>query len=162
MTSAANRVGMSRESAYRLRARRGAAGFAAAWDAIMGAPAGEGMRGPRAKVTPAPLSQRLCADLYRPVLRGGRYVGTERKADISALCAALSRADRLTGDRPVRGDPGKGAAPQKGALVSTGPSAACRGTFVESRVTAGPRGATRRQPTIQGAARPEERSPASP
>ena len=87
---AAMLVGMSRESAYRLRRKPGAAEFAAAWDAILGAPGT-----PRPKVTLEGLFQRIRLGRYRPVLRGRRYVGTVRKADNRALLAALGRLDRI-------------------------------------------------------------------
>jgi hypothetical protein len=87
---AAERVGMSRESAYRLRRKPGAESFVAAWDAILGPP-----NSPRAKVTLDGLFQRVRQGRYRPVLRGGRYVGTLQKPDESALLAALSHLDRV-------------------------------------------------------------------
>ena len=87
---AAMLVGMSRESAYRLRRKPGAEEFAAAWDAILGAPGT-----PRPKVTLEGLFQRIRLGRYRPVLRGGRYVGTIRKPDNRALLAALARLDRI-------------------------------------------------------------------
>ena len=87
---AAMLVGMSRESAYRLRRKPVAEEFAAAWDAILGAPGT-----PRPKVTLEGLFQRIRLGRYRPVLRGGRYVGTIRKPDNRALLAALARLDRI-------------------------------------------------------------------
>lgn len=87
---AATLVGMSRESAYRLRRKPGAEEFVAAWDAILGAPGT-----PRAKVTLETLFQRIKHDRYRPIMRGGRYVGTIRKPDNRALLSALARLDRL-------------------------------------------------------------------
>ncbi|QZP08097.1 helix-turn-helix domain-containing protein [Caenibius sp. WL] len=50
VSEAAARVGRSRESAYRLRRRADAAGFAAAWDAALAGRAG--IRIPARKVTP--------------------------------------------------------------------------------------------------------------
>ena len=96
---AASLVGMSRESAYRLRRKPGAEEFVAAWDAILGAPGT-----PKAKVTLETLFQRLRQGSYRPILRGGRYVGTIRKPDNSALLALLGRLDRLL---PPESDPGE-------------------------------------------------------
>ncbi|MEH6790566.1 hypothetical protein [Parasphingorhabdus sp.] len=90
---AAGRVGMSRESAYRLRRKPGAEEFAAAWDAILGAPGTV-----RRKVTLDGLFQRIKYDRYRPVLRSGLYVGTIRKPDNRALLRALARLDRLISD----------------------------------------------------------------
>ncbi|AMO72054.1 hypothetical protein [Sphingorhabdus sp. M41] len=96
---AAMLVGMSRESAYRLRRKPGAEEFAAAWDAIVGIPGT-----PRAKVTLETLFQRIRQGSYRPILRGGRYVGTIRKPDNPALLALLGRLDRLL---PPEEDPGE-------------------------------------------------------
>jgi hypothetical protein len=61
-------VGMSRKSAYRLRALPGAESFAAAWDAALGAPV--------RKVT-APAANIFCETLgpVRLVLFRGRYRG---------------------------------------------------------------------------------------
>ncbi|MGB5484210.1 hypothetical protein [Parasphingorhabdus sp.] len=97
---AAERVGMSRESAYRLRRKPGAGEFVAAWDAILGAPAT-----PRPKVTLEGLFQRIRQGRYRPVLRGGLYVGTIRKPDNRALLSALARLDRIV---PPEDDAGAG------------------------------------------------------
>tara|TARA_R110001606_G_scaffold65303_2_gene151162 strand:+ start:529 stop:1026 length:498 start_codon:yes stop_codon:yes gene_type:complete len=96
---AAMLVGMSRESAYRLRRKPGAEEFVAAWDAILGA-----RQVSPAKVTLETLFQRIKQGRYRPILRGGRYVGTIRKPDNHALLAALGRLDRLV---PPENDPGE-------------------------------------------------------
>lgn len=87
---AAARVGMSRESAYRLRRKQGAEEFAAAWDAILGAPAT-----PRPKVTLDRLFHQIREGRLRPVLRSGLYIGTLKKPDNRALLQALNRLDRL-------------------------------------------------------------------
>src|SRR5687768_2132249 len=50
--TAARRVGMSRETAYRLRRKPGAGSFASAWDVAMGRVP------PKRKVTPEELHQR--------------------------------------------------------------------------------------------------------
>ncbi|MEP6344717.1 MAG: hypothetical protein ABJ082_02760 [Parasphingorhabdus sp.] len=97
---AAALVGMSRDSAYRLRRKPGAEEFVAAWDMIMGVPVGQ-----RRKVTLETLFQRIQQGSYRPVLRGGRYVGTVRKADNSALLTLLGRLDRML---PPEEDGGEG------------------------------------------------------
>lgn len=101
VSKAARRVGMSRESAYRLRRKPGAEEFAAAWDAILGAP-GTRTASP-AKVTLDALFWRIRQGRYRPVLRDGRYVGTVRKPDNSALLRAFTRLDALL---PVERDDG--------------------------------------------------------
>ncbi|WP_299328839.1 hypothetical protein [Parasphingopyxis sp.] len=105
---AAARVGMSRESAYRLRRKAGAEPFCMAWDTILGAP-----DRPRPKVTLEALFRRIAQGSYRPVLRGGRYAGTLHKPDNSALRSALGRLDRLSAEPPARYDPRKGHRNQK-------------------------------------------------
>ena len=92
--AAAARIGMSRESAYRLRRKPGAESFRAAWDAILGASGT-----PLPKVTLDGLFQRIRTGLYRPVMRGGKHVGTLQKPDNAALRSALRRVDRVARDR---------------------------------------------------------------
>lgn len=82
-------VGMSRNSAYKLRARPGAESFAAAWEAALGAPV--------RKVTVADLAFRACEGLIQPVLFRGRYRGARRKRDNSALLCLSRKLDRMTG-----------------------------------------------------------------
>lgn len=93
ISTAAGRVGMSRESAYRLRRKPGAEEFAGAWDAVLGLPGAS--RTPLPKVTLEGLFHRIRHGRYHPILRDGRYVGTLQKADNRALLAALTRLDRL-------------------------------------------------------------------
>lgn len=87
--AAAARVGMSRESAYRLRRRAGAASFAHAWDVTL-----------RRQVTPAPkvtaeeLAPRAIHGLLKPMIHAGRHVATAHKADDSALLRLLRQFDR--------------------------------------------------------------------
>ena len=83
-------VGMSRKSAYTLRARPGAESFAAAWDAALGAP----LR----KVTVTDLPFLAYHGLIRPVLFRGRYRGASRKPDNSALLRLFGRLDRMARD----------------------------------------------------------------
>lgn len=93
---AAARVGMSRESAYRLRRKPGAEDFAAVWDFILEGPGGaEGSGTRKPKVTLEKLFQRIRVGRYRPMMRAGRYVGTLQKPDIQALLAAISRLDMV-------------------------------------------------------------------
>ena len=105
VAAAAARVGMSRESAWRLRAREGADSFAAAWDAAraIGSKGGgakaigtasEAQIPPKRKITPGELRQRALEGVLRVILRGGRHVWTERKADNSALLRWLGVLDR--------------------------------------------------------------------
>ena len=87
-------VGISRKSAYQLRARPGGESFAAAWDAGLGQPV--------RRVTIDDLEFLAYYGLVRPRFRGGRYVGSRQKPDNSALLRlvslydrAVARADRL-------------------------------------------------------------------
>ena len=81
-------VGMSRKSAYALRARPGAESFAAAWDAALGAPV--------RKVTVADRHFLAHHGLIRPVLFRGRYRGAWSKPDDSALLGLCGKLDRQT------------------------------------------------------------------
>lgn len=100
VAAAAARVGMSRESAWRLRAREGADSFAAAWDAARAIGAGRVRAGseapiaPKRKITPAELRSRALEGVLRVVLRGRRHAWTERKSDNSALLRWLGVLDR--------------------------------------------------------------------
>ena len=78
---------------YRLRARPGAAGFAAAWDAALGKP--HAVVDPAGtKSTGLSAAERLEGGLIAVVMRAGRYAGYRRKADDSALLQHLARLDR--------------------------------------------------------------------
>lgn len=93
---AAERVGMSRASAYRLRRKAGAEGFVAVWDFILKGPgAADGADQRKPKVTLETLFQRIRMGRYRPILRAGRYVWTIKKPDNSALLSAISRLDQI-------------------------------------------------------------------
>ena len=83
-------VGMSRKSAYALRARPGAESFAAAWDAALGAPV--------RKVTVTDLHFLAHHGLVRPMLFRGRDRGVSRKPDNSALLRLCGRLDRAAVD----------------------------------------------------------------
>ncbi len=88
-------VAMGRESAYRLRKRPGAAGFAAAWDAALGRPH-EPVDLVSAKSTGLPAGYRSEVGLLRVVLYAGRYVTTLCKPDNNALLQHLAQLDRAT------------------------------------------------------------------
>lgn len=88
---AARRVGMARETAYRLRHRAGAESFCAAWDAALGEAPGEDGTGPARKVTLRELRWQVETGLWQVLMRGGRYAGVRRKADDSALLRLLAR-----------------------------------------------------------------------
>jgi hypothetical protein len=83
-------VGMSRKSAYALRARRDAESFAAAWDAALGMP----LR----KVTVTDIDYRAYHGLVRPMLFRGRYRGSWQKPDNSALLQLHARLARFAPD----------------------------------------------------------------
>ena len=87
-------VGISRKSAYQLRARPGAGSFAAAWDLALG--------GPVRKVTPLPEN---CHPPVHLVMFRGRYRGAWRNAADGALLSHVwphSPGDRYIpdGDSP--------------------------------------------------------------
>ena len=109
---AAALVGMSRESAYRLRRKPGAEDFGAVWDAILGV-----QNIPKAKVTLETLFQRIRLGRYRPVLRGGRYVATMKKPDNQALLSAISHLDRVAPPEDEMGQGAKGHSKEKGPLL---------------------------------------------
>ena len=96
VAAAARAVSMGRESAYRLRKREGAAGFAAAWDAALGKPhtpvdlASD-------KATGLDVGYRYQAGLVRTVMRGGKYVRSQREPDHNAHLRYLARLDRAAG-----------------------------------------------------------------
>lgn len=99
VAAAARLVGMSRETAYRLRARPGAEEFAAVWAAIM---AGETLTAPdladvtrtARRVTPWLMGEHAIVGKIRPTMRRGKVTGMTVKADISALLSHLAQLDR--------------------------------------------------------------------
>ncbi len=90
---ACRRVGMGRESAYRLRKRPGAAGFAAAWDAALGKPH-QSVDLASAKSTGLGARYRFEAGLIRTVMDRGRYAASARKEDDNAMLQVLAQCDR--------------------------------------------------------------------
>ena len=95
VSAACARVGMSRNSAYKLRKKPGAESFAAAWDGALGLPV--------RRVTIDDLQFLAHHGLVKPLFRGGKYVRSMRKPDSSALLKLLSRYDRLIGDKSRQG-----------------------------------------------------------
>lgn len=93
VAAAAQMVGKDKTSAYRLRKRPGAAGFASAWDVALG-------RGPAsvtlssAKSTGLPAGYRFYAGLAQVVMYRGRYRRTVWKHDDNALLQYLAQLDR--------------------------------------------------------------------
>lgn len=79
IAAAARHVGMTRESAYRLRGKAGAGSFAAAWDSIL------------AQSPSAPMSthellwHRVRYGILKPVMLGGRHVATRHSPDNDAV-----------------------------------------------------------------------------
>jgi hypothetical protein len=94
VATAARAVGMSRESAYRLRRREGAESFVRAWDAVF-TPPGTGRLPPLdpdiRKVTDAALHRRIATGLIAPVIHRGKVTGLRRKPDNSALLRLVRR-----------------------------------------------------------------------
>ena len=91
--AACRKLGMGRESAYRLRARAGAAGFAAAWDAALGRPHAP-VDLASAKSTGLSAAYRHAAGLIEVVMDRGRFAASRRKGDDSALLQVLAQLDR--------------------------------------------------------------------
>jgi hypothetical protein len=81
-------VGMSRKSAYRLRALPGAESFAAAWDAALG--------GEVRKVTSSARGFLDCNPLVHLVTFRGRYRGAWRNAANGDLVSHVWRPDGVT------------------------------------------------------------------
>jgi len=85
---AARTVGMSRRSAYRLRDKPGAESFAAAWDAAFA------LRPRPVRVDIAQLWHRALFGKVKPVVRGGRQIGTITQPDNDALLKLYDRVER--------------------------------------------------------------------
>ena len=79
VAAAARHVGMTRESAYRLRDKPGAESFAAAWDSILA------QRPPAPKSTQELLWHRAFYGTLKPIMRGGRHVATRHSPDNDAV-----------------------------------------------------------------------------
>ena len=91
--AACRRVRMGRESAYRLRKRPGAAGFAAAWDAALGKPhTPVALYSPKSTGLDAGYRSRVGIAQVR--LYAGRYAATSWKPDNNALLSHLAQLDR--------------------------------------------------------------------
>lgn len=120
--AAARGVGMSRASAYRLRAREGAEGFAAAWDHVL-TPPGAGRRARQEpdfrKVTLEALLRRAEAGLVQPVLYRGAFRSIRKKPDNSALFRLLDRADALAARGEQAGEGGAAGISETGVVSVT-------------------------------------------
>ena len=87
VAAAARHVGMTRESAYRLREKEGAESFAAAWDSILAAPR-------RIRKSTYDLTwHRLFYGTLKPLMRGGKHVATLHSSQNDALLS-LYRAEQ--------------------------------------------------------------------
>ncbi len=91
--AACRAISMGRESAYRLRKRPGAAGFAAAWDAALEKPH-SAVDLASAKSTGLDVMYRLRMGLMQVVMERGRYAGSYWKDDINAMRQHLGQLDR--------------------------------------------------------------------
>jgi hypothetical protein len=91
--AACRALSMGRESAYRLRKRPGAAGFAAAWDAALGKPH-EPVDTASAKSTGLDAGYRLRTGLMQVIMYQGRFVAIRCKPDDNALLQQLAQLDR--------------------------------------------------------------------
>jgi hypothetical protein len=99
VAAAAKAVGMTRASAYRLRARQGAESFAAMWDRVLTPPGCGHVAKPRPdfrKVTLQTLTAWVETGFVQPVIYRGRMCGIRRKPDDSTLL----RLVRRLGDDP--------------------------------------------------------------
>jgi hypothetical protein len=85
VAAAARYVGMTRESAYRLREKPGAESFAAAWDAILAEPRRIRMS------THELLWHRAFYGTLKPVMRAGKHVGTLVSPDNDAVLRLYRR-----------------------------------------------------------------------
>jgi hypothetical protein len=83
-TGAARAVGMTREGAYQLRAKAGAASFAAAWEAALAKPPPSGPS----------LYERAVTGVVEPCFYGGLQRGTRRRYDDAALIRLLRNLHR--------------------------------------------------------------------
>jgi len=104
---AAQLVGLTRESAYRLRKRSGAGSFIAAWNTAM-----QGRTQPKWKFTQTDRMPLALDGTLTPRLWRGRFTGVQRKASISALLALVSSLDRMA----VMSDAEPFGSHQRGAL----------------------------------------------
>lgn len=96
VTTAAQAVGMGRESAHRLRLRQGAESFAHAWDAVLIPPDAGRLTRPQTdwrKVTDDELFRRLDCGLVAPLIHRDKVTGIRRKPDSSALLRLIRRLD---------------------------------------------------------------------
>jgi hypothetical protein len=121
-------VGCSRASAYALRRRAGAQGFAHAWAV---AASGGVLDLPAPKLTRAELATVANEGVVRVLMRRGRYVGTRVAPQVSALLRLLAQFDRSCGTLDP-GDVWEAWPPTHsaaGASTAGVPSGACGGAI---------------------------------
>tara|TARA_B100001179_G_scaffold112388_1_gene80166 strand:- start:28 stop:477 length:450 start_codon:yes stop_codon:yes gene_type:complete len=94
---AARAVEMGRESAYRLRKRHGAAGFAAAWDAALGKPH-EPVDLASGKATGLLASYRCEVGRWKVVMHEGKYITSRCISDNDALLQWHAQIGRRQGE----------------------------------------------------------------
>ena len=94
VSKAAANVGMSRESAHRLRRKPDAGSFCAAWDRALGIE-----KAAIRKITAMELYQRAICGLWKPIIRGGKHVATIRKQDVNSMLRQMDRLDRAMARR---------------------------------------------------------------
>ena len=100
VTAAAQAVGMSRESAYRLREKPGSESFAAAWDKVLETPRESRMS------THDMLWHRLEYGKIRPIMERGRCVSVRASPDNDAVFQLYKKEMRRR--RTVRRLAGRG------------------------------------------------------
>lgn len=96
IATAARAVGMSRMSAYRLRRRKCAQGFAHAWDVVLTPPGTGRVARPATdwrKVTDEELLYRVRTGLVAPLIHSGKVRSIRRKADNSAILRLFRRLE---------------------------------------------------------------------
>jgi hypothetical protein len=96
---AATLVGMTRKTAYELRSKPGAAGFAAAWSAALA------RARDRRRATRAPsLAERAREGEWHPRLSRGRLIAWEHRPATARLMGLLKRLDRRIEHLPPETD----------------------------------------------------------
>jgi hypothetical protein len=100
-SEAAAAVGMSKQSAFKLRNRPGAEGFAAAWDSAIDFAVGR-----RAAARPPGDFERGVEGVLVPRFYRGRLVSVERRVSTGSLVRLLAQLERW---KPKIGDPDHGA-----------------------------------------------------
>jgi hypothetical protein len=117
VTKAARKVGMARETAYRLRAKAGGEHFAAAWEKALG------RDGPKPKVTFEERRRRALEGLLQPRIYGGKCTAIAHKADNTALLGHLAALDRFGIDEEPPGERSQSFAPHSQGQVAHSPPA---------------------------------------